>query len=152
MSPLSLSLEANSSIAVKCEKRTGLSVRWHVAYSLLPVLSLVLPVACRRAQRGGLVTGYTTPQHSLHADHSQRQRHRRGADGQQAQRQRSPRTLDENNFKMFAVFCAFAFTLCQRKSWRFHYLALNFINLESGFFPPHSLYKPQKSDSWLCIS
>lgn len=94
-----------------------------------------------RVQRGGLVHGLHDPEHPVHADRQPWQRHWRGADGQQAQWQR---LLQDGREQLQDVCCllCFSLTLCQRKSWRFYYLVLNFINLES--VPPHFLYKPKR--------
>lgn len=107
--PLSLSLEATSSIALKCGRSgTGLSVRRHVAYSLLPVLSLVLPSRPRRGRREvDLYTGYTTRNILCMPIVS------RGSviGVVQMVNKLSGSAFsktDENNFKMFAVFCALA--------------------------------------------
>ncbi|KAI4567589.1 hypothetical protein MJT46_008802 [Ovis ammon polii x Ovis aries] len=102
------SLEANSSIAVKCGRSgTGLSVRWHVAYSLLPVLSLVLPCPRRGRREVDLYTGYTTRNILCMPIVS------RGSviGVVQMVNKLSGSAFsktDENNFKMFAVFCALA--------------------------------------------
>ena len=97
----------------------------------------VLP---RRAQGGGLVHRLHDPEHSVHAHRQPGQRHRRGADGQQAQRQR---LLQDGREQLQDVCCllCFSLTLCQCKSRRFYYSVLNSINFESGFFLPlHFLY------------
>ncbi|KAI4582613.1 hypothetical protein MJG53_009164 [Ovis ammon polii x Ovis aries] len=102
------SLEANSSVAVKCGRSgTGLSVRWHVAYSLLPVLSLVLPCPRRGRREVDLYTGYTTRNILCMPIVS------RGSviGVVQMVNKLSGSAFsktDENNFKMFAVFCALA--------------------------------------------
>lgn len=142
VSPLSLSLEANSSVAVYWEKRN-----WAECVMARGLLSPACAVSCAavsplpRAQRGGLVHGLHDPEYPVYAHRQPRQRHRRGADGQQAQRQR---LLQDGREQLQDVCCllCFSLTLCQRKSWRFYYLVLNFINLES--VPPHFLYKPKR--------
>lgn len=109
VSPLSLSLEASSSVAVNCERSgTGPSVWWCVVCSLLPVLSLVLPSGPRRGCREvDLYTGYTTRNILCMPIVS------RGSviGVVQMVNKLSGSAFsktDENNFKMFAVFCALA--------------------------------------------